>query len=165
MLVYWEMTQACAPYLRRCRAGAISTPHPSELTHTESMKLLQQIAAFDRPLPHLILTGGDPLQRPDLYEIIDEAHRLGMTVSITPSATNALTWDMLDKLKAHGIESLGLSLDGNNAARHEAVRGVEGCFDWTIRAARDAASLGNADPESIPPLVLARNRSRSQRHL
>ena len=106
------------------------------------MKLLNQIAAFDAPLPHLILTGGDPLQRPDLYEIIDEAHRLGMTVSITPSATNALTWDVLAKLKAHGIESLGLSLDGSNAARHEAVRGVEGCFNWTIRAARDAASLG-----------------------
>lgn len=141
MLVYWEMTQACALACRHCRAEAVSTPHPRELTHAESKTLLRQIAAFDKPLPHLILTGGDPLQRADLYDLIDEAHALGLTVSITPSATRDLTFDALLELKAHGIESLGLSLDGSSAARHEAVRGVEGCFDWTIRAVKDAAKL------------------------
>ena len=85
---------------------------------------------------------GDPLRRADLYPLIDEAHRLGLTVSITPSATGDLTYDVLAKLKAHGVESLGLSLDGSTAALHEAVRGVEGCFDWTIQAAKDAAKLG-----------------------
>lgn len=142
MLVYWEMTQACALACRHCRAEAVSTPHPSELTHTESENLLCQIAAFDKPLPHLILTGGDPLRRTDLYDLIDYAHILGITVSITPSATPDLTLDVLAKLKAHGIESLGLSLDGSSAFRHEAVRGVEGCFDWTINALKDAAKLG-----------------------
>jgi len=72
-----EMTQACGLACRHCRAEAISTPHPEELTHAESMDLLQQIASFGDPLPHLILTGGDPLRRADLYELIDEAHRLG----------------------------------------------------------------------------------------
>lgn len=76
MLVYWEMTQACALACRHCRAEAISTPHPGELTHAESKDLLRQIAAFDKPLPHLILTGGDPLKRADLYDLIDEAHTL-----------------------------------------------------------------------------------------
>jgi len=142
MLVYWEMTQACALACRHCRAEAIPTLHPQELTHAESMDLLRQIAAFDKPLPHLILTGGDPLRRADLYVLIDEAHRLGLTVSITPSATGDLNYEVLAKLKAHGIESLGLSLDGSTAALHEAVRGVEGCFDWTMRAAEDAARLG-----------------------
>ena len=141
MLVYWEMTQACALACRHCRAEAVSTPHPSELAHAESKTLLRQIATFDKPLPHLILTGGDPLKRADLYELIDYAHTLGLTVSITPSATGDLTFDVLAKLKAHGIESLGLSLDGSSAVRHEAVRGVEGCFDWTIRAAMDAEKL------------------------
>ncbi|MGA7313691.1 MAG: radical SAM protein [Silvibacterium sp.] len=108
----------------------------------ESLTLLRQIAAFDKPVPHLILTGGDPLQRADLYELIDEARVLGLTVSITPSATSSLTFDVLAKLKAHGIESLGLSLDGSSALRHEAVRGVEGCFEWTVRASNDAARLG-----------------------
>ncbi len=142
MIVYWEMTQACALACRHCRAEAVSTPHPDQLTHAESLDLLRQIAAFGDPLPHLILTGGDPLQRPDIYAIIDEARRLGIGVSITPSATATLTHGVFAKLKAHGIESIGLSLDGSTAARHEAVRGVAGCFDWTIRAARAAAELG-----------------------
>jgi AdoMet-dependent heme synthase len=142
MLVYWEMTQACALACRHCRAEAISTPHANELSHDESKTLLRQIAAFDKPLAHLILTGGDPLQRADIYDLIDEARMLGLTVSITPSAIPGLTCQVLARLKEHGIESLGLSLDGSCAERHEAVRGVEGCFDWTIAAARAAAELG-----------------------
>lgn len=140
MLVYWEMTQACALACRHCRAEAVNTAHPNELNHAESMKLLQQIAAFDTK-PHLVLTGGDPLRRPDLYELIDEALRLKLNVSVTPSATAELTYEVLAKLKAHGIESIGLSLDGSTAERHEATRGVDGCFDWTIRAAKAAAQL------------------------
>jgi AdoMet-dependent heme synthase len=141
MLVYWEMTQACALACRHCRAEAVSTPHPEELNHAESMALLQQIASFDTK-PHLILTGGDPMQRADLYEIIDEARRLGLTVSVTPAATADLTVEVLSKLKSHGIDSLGLSLDGSSAQRHEAIRGVAGCFDWTVNAIRNAAQLG-----------------------
>ena len=142
MIVYWEMTQACGLACRHCRAEAVATPHPDQLTYEESRSLLRQIAAFDRPLPHLILTGGDPLERADLYELIDDARSLGIAVSITPSATDKLTFDAMAELKAHGIESFGLSLDGSNAARHEAVRGIAGCFDATIQAARDAAKLG-----------------------
>lgn len=141
MIVYWEMTQACGLACRHCRTEAMPTAHPAELTHDESKTLLRQIAAFDKPLPHLILTGGDPLRRVDLYELIDEAHVLGLTVSITPSATADLTFGVLAKLKTHGIESLGLSLDGSCAARHQAVRGVEGCFDWTMAAIKGAAEV------------------------
>ncbi len=142
MIVYWEMTQACDLACRHCRAEAQAKPQPGELDHAESVTLLRQIAAFDRPLPHLILTGGDPLKRADIYDLIAEARALGLMVSITPSATGTLNYDVLAKLKAHGIESLGLSLDGSTAARHEAVRGVEGCFGWTIEAAKSAAKLG-----------------------
>lgn len=141
MLVYWEMTQACGLACRHCRAEAMPKPHPLELNHAASRKLLLQIVGFGKPTPHLILTGGDPLQRADLYDIIDEANALALDVSITPSATNNLTRDVIAQLKAHGIQSLGLSLDGSNATRHEAVRGVPGCFDWTIRAAREAAEF------------------------
>jgi radical SAM protein len=142
LIVYWEMTQACALACRHCRAEAMLKCHPHELNHEESRALLGQIASFGEPLPHLILTGGDPLQRADLYDLIDEAQTLGLEVSITPSATEALTAEVLAKLKTHGIQSLGLSLDGSTAARHEAVRGVPGCFEWTMRAARAAAEVG-----------------------
>ena len=141
MLVYWEMTQACPLACRHCRAEAVSTAHPDELNHTESLALLRQIAAFDTK-PHLILTGGDPLQRADIYDIIDEAVRLGLTVSVTPAATAELTVEVFTKLKKHGIDSIGLSLDGSSAARHEAIRGVAGCFNWTIDAIRNAAQVG-----------------------
>ncbi len=142
ILVYWEITRACSLACRHCRAEAMATPDENELTHKESFALLSRIAEFGRPMPHLILTGGNPLERTDVYDLIDEARRLGLSVSITPSVTPSLTREVLEKLKAHGIESIGLSLDGSCAARHEAVRGVEGCFAWTIQAARHAAELG-----------------------
>jgi len=141
MLVYWETTQACSLACRHCRAEAVPKPLPGELSHLEGRALLRQIASFDKPLPHVILTGGDPLKRTDLFELIDEAHSLGITVSITPSATLDLTYDVMAKLKVHGIESLGLSLDGSDAFRHESVRGVSGCFDWTMQALENAAAL------------------------
>ncbi len=142
LIVYWEMTQACGLACKHCRAEAMPLAHPEELSPAESRHLLKQIVELGDPLPHLILTGGDPLKRADLFEIIDEARRLGIHVSITPSATPALTSETILKLKDHGIESLGLSLDGSSAARHESVRGVAGCFDWTVQAARYAGGLG-----------------------
>ncbi len=142
LIVYWEMTQACGLACRHCRAEAVAKPHPCELNTAESKTLLRQISAFNRPLPHLILTGGDPLTRADLFEIIDEARALGLQVSITPSATETLTVEMLTRLKRHGIESLGLSLDGSSPERHDGVRGIDGCFEATVRAAREAAALG-----------------------
>jgi AdoMet-dependent heme synthase len=141
-LVYWEMTRACSLACRHCRAEAISTPHEWELSHTESKSLLLQIAGFLEPLPHLILTGGDPLRRGDLYDLINEARRLKLMVSITPSATPGLTPDVLAKLRDHEIESIGLSLDGSSAGRHDAIRGVDGCFERTICAAQAASDLG-----------------------
>jgi radical SAM protein len=141
MLVYWEMTQACGLACRHCRAEAMPNPHPLQLNHMESRDLLHQILEFGEPLPHLILTGGDPLQREDIYEILDEAHALGLDVSVTPSATQSLTRDILSKLQQHGSQSLGLSLDGSCAERHDAVRGIPGCYDYTIRAAQLAAEF------------------------
>ena len=107
MIVYWEMTQACALACRHCRAEACATAHPNELTTEESKSLIHQIAGFDAP-PHLILTGGDPLQRADLFELIDEARSRKLAVSITPSATDNLTFGAMARMKAHGIETFGL---------------------------------------------------------
>jgi radical SAM protein len=140
--VYWETTQACALACRHCRAEAVPDPLPTELTRSEGKDLIYQISKFNHPHPQLILTGGDPLRRPDIFELIDEARQRGITVSITPSVTPALTLETLTKLKQHGIEALGISLDGSSAERHEAVRGVAGCFDWTMAALRNGASLG-----------------------
>jgi AdoMet-dependent heme synthase len=139
--IYWEMTQACALACRHCRASAVPNPHPMELTFEEGVKFLSQFPDFGEPLPQLILTGGDPLERKDLYPLIDEAHRLGIGVSITPAATQAFTRDVLVKLQQHSVEGLGLSLDGSTAERHDSIRGVPGTFDLTLQAMRWAQEL------------------------
>src|SRR5579883_2863215 len=71
--VYWEMTQACALACRHCRAEAVPFAHPQELTFDEGVAFLNQLLDFGDPLPQLILTGGDPLARKDLFELIDAA--------------------------------------------------------------------------------------------
>jgi radical SAM protein len=140
--IYWEMTLACPLACRHCRAESVPKPLPGELSGAESLAFLRQIPEFGDPMPHLILTGGDPLKRADLFEMIDEARRLGIGVSITPAASPALTREVLELLKAHGVEGLGLSLDGSTAQRHDSIRGVPGTFDRTLHAMRWAQELG-----------------------
>jgi radical SAM protein len=142
MLVYWEMTQACGLACKHCRAEAMPKPHPLELTTEESKKFISQLVGFGDPLPHLILTGGDPLSRKDIYPLIDHANGLGLEVSITPSATSELTNDAITKLKEHGIQSMGLSLDGSCAEKHDNIRAVPGTFERTMEAARHCGRLG-----------------------
>jgi len=142
MLVYWEMTQACGLACKHCRAEAMPNPHPLELNTEDSMSFLNQLLDFGAPSPHLILTGGDPLSRKDIYPLIDYACGLGLEVSITPSATPELTNEAITKLQQHGIQSLGLSLDGSCVAKHDAIRGITGTFERTIEAARQAGHLG-----------------------
>jgi radical SAM protein len=112
-----------------------------QLTFDEGVAFLRQISEFGDPMPQLILTGGDPLARPDLFDLIDEARKLGIGVSITPAATTALTRDVLVRLKEHCVEGLGLSLDGSTAASHDSIRGVPGTFDRTIQAMRWAQEI------------------------
>jgi radical SAM protein len=142
MLVYWEMTQACGLACKHCRAEAMPNANPLELTTEQSKTFLRQLVDFGDPLPHLILTGGDPLSRKDIYPLIDYANGLGLEVSITPSATPELTNEAITKLRDHGIQSMGLSLDGSCAQKHDAIRAVPGTFERTIEAARHCGRLG-----------------------
>ena len=110
MLVYWEMTQACGLACKHCRAEAMPNANPFELSTDESKRFLNQLVEFGDPLPHVILTGGDPLNRKDIYELIDYANGIGLGVSITPAATAQLTNDAITKLKTHGIQTMGTRL-------------------------------------------------------
>lgn len=153
MNVYWEVTRACALACRHCRAEAAPAPDPRQLSFEEGIALLRQIRDFGDPLPQLILTGGDPLERPDLFALIDEAKSLGIGVSITPAATPALTREVLVRLQQHGVEGLGLSLDGSAAPRHDSIRGIPGTFARTIQAMLWAQELGM--PLQVNTLVSA----------
>ncbi len=153
MLIYWEMTRACDLACRHCRAEAIALRHPNELSTAEGRAMLRQALEFGPPLPHLVFTGGDPLKRPDLMDLTAEATTLGFSVSLAPSGTTLLSAEAIRGLAAAGIQSMSLSLDGSTAARHDAFRGVPGCFEMTLAAAHRIREAGI--PLQINTLVTA----------
>jgi radical SAM protein len=145
--VYWEMTQVCGLACRHCRATSKRVQHPDELTTREGKALLREVAAFGGTPPTMIFSGGDPLDRSDLWELLDEAHELGIPTAVTPSATPTLTREHFVELQRHHVSAVSMSLDGSNAQRHDGIRNVGGCFDYTMQAWDWIAELG------IPLLV------------
>lgn len=141
-IVIWEMTRACALACRHCRAEAIPHRDPRELTTAEAFKLLEDVAACDKPL--LVLTGGDPLMRDDIYKIVEYGTSLGLPVSVSPSATGRLTRDSIRRLSQAGVRRISLSLDATGAEAHDAFRGVKGSYRRTIDAVSHAREFGIA---------------------
>ena len=142
MLVYWELTRACGLVCRHCRASAAFGRDPRELTFDECLRVLDQVASFGTPPPHVVLTGGDPLRRPDLEDIVRAATQRRIGVSLAPAVTPDLTRERLVALQTSGIQTISLSLDGSTAARHDGVRQVPGTFDMTMAALEMAADIG-----------------------
>jgi radical SAM protein len=140
--IYWEITRACDLACRHCRAEASPEPDAAELSVAQGQRLLEQLARFADPPPHVILTGGDPLKRRDLWDLIARAQSLGMGVSVSPSATPLLTPDIIRRLKAANVEAISLSIDGASAETHDAIRGVPGTFARTLDAGIAAAEAG-----------------------
>lgn len=153
MMIYWEVTIACALACRHCRARAWRRPAPGELTTAQAVHFLDDVTRFGRPYPHVILTGGDPLRRADLSVLMTEARRRGIGTSVAPAVTPLLTLERLARLKADGAHAVSLSLDGSTAARHDGLRRVPGTFDATIRALDQAAQVGL--PVQVNTLVTA----------
>ena len=143
LLAFYEVTQACDLVCGHCRACAQSEPHPAELSSAESQRLIDQLGEFPNP-PRLILTGGDPLKRADIFELIEYATNTGIRVSITPSATPLVTRDAIRQLRVSGIEQMAISIDGASAATHDALRGSPGSFRRSLEILADARA------ENIP---------------
>ncbi len=157
MLVYWELTRACELACRHCRAEAIPSRHPLELNTEEGYRLLDSLARFGDPIPHLVLTGGDPLQRPELLDYIAYARGLGFKVAVTPAGTRELTAEVIQSLKDAGVWMAALSLDGASAESHDGIRGVPGSFKATVAAAEMAGTAGL--PLQVNTLVSAQTLS------
>ena len=139
-VVIWETTQACDLACLHCRACAVPQRDPRELSTDEAKRLIDTICRFGRPL--LVLTGGDPLKRPDAVEMVRYGVDAGLRVALTPSGTPLMTPHVLQELRDAGMSRLAVSLDGATAAQHDGFRGVAGSFDWTIRMLETARSLG-----------------------
>ena len=138
--VAWEVTRACALACVHCRASAIPRRDPRELSTHEAFRLIDQVVDVGRPI--LVVTGGDPLMRDDLEELLRYAVGRDLRVALSPSATGRLTRPALARIKATGIHMLHLSLDGSSPPVHDAFRGVRGSYDRTVARLRDAAELG-----------------------
>jgi radical SAM protein len=139
-LLIWETTRACALACRHCRAEAIDWRHPDELTFDEGAQLLDAVTAMGTPI--VILTGGDPLQRDDLEDLIQHGKQQGLRVGTIPAATPRLTRDRVASLKAAGLDQMALSLDGWDESSHDGFRRVEGSFARTMGGAAWARELG-----------------------
>ena len=139
-LAIWEVTQSCDLACKHCRAAAQPLPHPDQLSHAEGKALIDQIA--DMHIPIFVFTGGDPLKRDDLFDLIRYAASKNVQVAVTPSATPLLTREAIIKLKEAGVVRLGISLDGSTPEIHDAFRGLPGAWARTIQAIEWANEAG-----------------------
>ncbi len=139
-ILFWEVTRACALTCKHCRAEAQKRPLPDELNHEEALALIDQIAEL-RP-SMLVLTGGDPMLRADIEELISYADAKGLRVALSPAATSLLLKCDFDHLRQLGVQSISLSLDGATEQTHDAFRGVPHTYTRTLEAAALAKAAG-----------------------
>ena len=142
IIVFWEATKACKLVCKHCRAEAVEKPLPDELSTSEAMKFIEDLRHFGKPYPLLVVTGGDPLMRSDLFDLISYARSLGLRVALAPSVTPLLTPQVMTKLKELGVTVVSISLDGANPETHDRIRGVNGHFHHTVEAIKSLVSLG-----------------------
>ncbi|MEW6388026.1 MAG: heme b synthase [Thermodesulfobacteriota bacterium] len=137
-LLAWEVTRRCNLACLHCRAAAGSGPYPGELTNAEGLALLDDLARMGQVV--LILTGGEPLLRDDIFELIEYGAKLGLRVVMAVNGT-LLTPPVAHLLKAKGIQRVSISLDGAGAHTHDRLRAVPGAFGGAlngIAACREA---------------------------
>lgn len=135
-VVIWEVTRACALACRHCRAEAQGRPDPRQLSTTEGFALIEQVRRANPGI--FILTGGDPVMRRDLPDLVRHATALGLQTSLSPSATPRLLNTDFKLLRHCGVNRISLSLDGATKEEHDRFRGVPGTWDWTMRAIEKA---------------------------
>lgn len=140
LIAFWEVTRACALACKHCRAEAQHHAHPDELNSEEAQRFIEDLVELNPAM--LVLTGGDPVMRRDIHDIIQAAADKGIHVALSPAATNRLLREDFAALKASGVKSMSLSLDGAIAATHDAFRGLPHTFERTLEAARRAREVG-----------------------
>ncbi|MCH7740743.1 MAG: radical SAM protein, partial [Chloroflexi bacterium] len=125
IVIFWELTLACALACQHCRAKAQPKRHPNELDTEQCFRVMDDLNRFDTP-PIVVLSGGDPFMRRDLFDIAEYGLKLGLTVSVSPSATALVTPERLKRLVDIGVQRVSFSLDSPLAAVHDEFRGFAG---------------------------------------
>ncbi len=129
-LIAWEVTRSCNLACKHCRAEAHTEPYPGELSTQEAKALIDTFPEVGNPI--IIFTGGDPMMRPDVYELVAYAHSKGLPCAFSPNGT-LITEKSAQQIKNAGVQRCSISIDGPDAASHDAFRGVPGAFDASMR--------------------------------
>jgi len=136
--IAWELTRACAFACRHCRAEAQPRRDPRELSTQEAFRLIGQVKEFGNPI--LVITGGDPMMRRDLYDILTYAVQKGVRTALTPTTTRLVTPKALARVAEAGVRRVAISIDGPSAEAHDAFRGFGGSFQIAEGIARDVVA-------------------------
>jgi AdoMet-dependent heme synthase len=172
-LVFWEVTKGCNLHCVHCRATATELASPNDLPTALCLNIIDQIAALSGPI--LVLSGGEPLYRPDIFQLARYATDKGLRVALATNGT-LVTKEVALQIVEAGIKRVSISLDGSNADTHDSFRGIPGSFDAAIYGFRNLKALGmpvqinmtiarhNAD-ELPKALELARNLGADALHI
>jgi len=138
-LVAWEVTRSCNLNCVHCRASSERGPYKGELDRTKSLEILDQIALAGKPI--VILSGGEPLLRKDIFDLARHGSELGLRMVLATNGT-LLTPHVAEEIKSSGIKRISISLDGGDAEEHDRFRKVAGAFDSALRGIEILKSVG-----------------------
>jgi len=138
-LVFWEVTKGCNLRCIHCRATATELSSPTDLSTKSALGIIDQIAAAANPI--LVLSGGEPLYRSDIFQLARYATGKGLRVALATNGT-LVTKDVARMIVDAGVRRVSISLDGADAATHDAFRGIPGAFDAAVHGLHNLKSLG-----------------------
>ena len=138
-LIFWEVTKGCNLRCIHCRATATELSSPTDLPTGRAMEIIKQIADFSNPI--LVLSGGEPLYRPDIFDLAHYATQRGIRVALATNGT-LVTKDIAKKIVDAGVKRVSISLDGADALTHDTFRGIPGAFDAAVYGMKNLQELG-----------------------
>jgi AdoMet-dependent heme synthase len=138
-LIFWEVTKGCNLRCIHCRATATELMSPADLPTGKALNIISQIAQFANPI--LVLSGGEPLYRQDIFQLAEYATSLGIRTALATNGT-LVTKDVAEKIKNAGIKRVSISLDGSDAVTHDTFRGIPGAFDAAVYGMKNLQEVG-----------------------
>jgi radical SAM protein with 4Fe4S-binding SPASM domain len=138
-LIFWEVTKGCNLRCIHCRATATELMSPADLPTGKALNIISQIAEFANPI--LVLSGGEPLYRQDIFQLAEYANSRGIRTALATNGT-LVTKDVAEKIKNAGIKRVSISLDGADATTHDSFRGIPGAFEAAVYGMRNLQQFG-----------------------
>src|SRR6476660_5579882 len=138
-LVFWEVTKGCNLRCIHCRATATELASPSDLPTSKALDIIRQIAGYANPI--LVLSGGEPLYRTDIFQLARYGTDRGLRVALATNGT-LVTKEIARKIVDAGVKRVSISLDGADAVTHDSFRGIPGAFEAAVHGLRNLKALG-----------------------